>query len=206
MKMCPQCGAEYDAHVEFCFVDGTALTQPPASGNFPIQPPPSLRAEPSRTVPLLLVALLSLVAIPLAVIASLFFTWLGSDDPSETKAELPPPIPAAKPPPPVEPDPVQVSIKSTPSGAEVWEGETRLCDETPCLIEQYEHAPRRRRLILRMPGHLATPVDLTKSVPELRVPMLVATPSETSPAPVNAVTEEPEGTVNGSAGGLIDRR
>ena len=163
MKRCPQCGAQYDDHVEFCFVDGTELaaisgsatpslslgptpTSPPMAAPLPVAPNSPLR----RALPLVLAfgvlaALLMFTVIVLALMRS------DPDPPAPT------PEPVAVAPSPVRPpEPLptvaKVVVESTPEGAEVWEGSTLLCNDTPCTVDHPEHAPIPREFVLKMRG------------------------------------------------------
>ncbi len=179
MKRCPQCGAEYDNHVEFCFVDGTELSQLATSAATPgLAPPPALRPQRSRVVPLVLLGVLLVVTTPLVVVGVIYVVSLQS---SEGGGEPPPPVgaveddlePRSKPQQldPPEPSAALVRVDSIPPGAQVWEEETRLCDRTPCTIEQPEHAPAVRQLVLVMAGFTPTPAQLEKSATSLQVEM-----------------------------------
>ncbi|MEN0063850.1 MAG: hypothetical protein AAGA48_16985 [Myxococcota bacterium] len=205
MKRCPQCGAEYDNHVEYCFVDGTELSQLRTSATTPLIPPPAIQPQRSRALPLVLIGLAFVVATPLVVAGVVWFT-------GPTTIQNAPEDPLVAAPVPDLPVPVttqegavrQVTVVSIPEGASVWEGNTELCSHTPCTIDQPDHAPARRLLRLEMGGYAPTDATLEKTAPGVRVSM--RTRSSPKPPPFRAPptpVPEPEGTADP---GLIQAR
>lgn len=174
MKRCPQCGAEYDNHVEYCFVDGTELSALSTSAATPLIPPPAIPPQRSRLLPLILIGVLLVVATPL-VVGGVYFAMgprpMGTDAPEDAPL-VADPMPSG----PTEDEPESevrlVRIDSVPTGAEVWEEQTQLCSSTPCVVEQPDHAPSERTFLLKMAGYAPTSARLTKADPSLQVALL----------------------------------
>jgi len=196
MKQCPQCGAEYDDHVEFCFVDSTKLSPLRTSAATPLVPPPAIPPRRgSRVVPLVVMGLIFVVATPLVVVGVIFavgFDQGASDD--AIMAEPTPParsndVPAGG---AAEPGPATVRIASIPPGAAVWEEDTQLCERTPCSIEQPDYGPAVRELRLVMAGYETKLARLEKREDELTVSMQTLPRPRPGPRPTAGVSPEPE--------------
>lgn len=151
-------------------------------------------------------AMLAMLAVVVVVVSS----WSGA-------AQSPPPLRAVPAPPPevagTEPDPAeaapipQVEVRSTPSGAEVWEGNSRLCAATPCMVDHPDHAPVPRVFELRLPGHQRTRVDMTElgQPVDATLPEASREPPPPRPRPRVAPRPVPEPPVP-NAGTIMDER
>ena len=210
MKQCPQCGAEYDNHVERCFVDGTELSHLSTSAAIPAIPQPALQSR-SRAVPLVMMGVLFVVATPLVVVSLAWLVGIGGTPVEAARIAAPDPLSADELAivEPLEPEPRLVEVGSIPEGAEVWEEQTRLCAPTPCMIEQPDHAPAIRELVLRMPGYIATTVQLAKAEDRLQVQMQTTRPSSArsiAPIPSTEPSTAPSEAPEGNAPDLIQER
>ena len=199
MKTCPSCGTQYEDHVPQCFVDGTSLeavqsverhtvtpiptATPPADGT----PAPAQRIPPPASNNTGLVVLLGGAVVVLLMAGGLvgiaYFAAGRTSPPPVPVAVAPPPAPAPVPVPP-PPQVVKLGVTSTPDGAAVFEGDTRLCT-TPCTIDHPEHAPLPRTLVLKAPGHEDTTYVVETVDRPHHVPLtpFVAAPSPPRPRP-----------------------
>ena len=165
MKRCPQCDAEYDDHVEYCFVDGAQLVQQTDRVAAASLPPPPEASPSSRLLPLVL-ALGAAAVVALIVVAGvLVYVVVGGegDQRSAGEAEVPSTDAISE---PVQPSGALaataafVSVQSTPSGAQIWEGNTQLCPSTPCEVEHPEHAPIPRTFRVHLDGYEDGPIEM----------------------------------------------
>lgn len=178
MKICPDCGTQYEDHVASCLVDGSdlsAVASVPASmgpssapsstprGAPIVAPAPPPRRGGGGTVMLAMAGVLALLAL-LVVVAIMVVVFSSNSKPAPLPPEpapqarpLPVPEPVAMPVPvpEVQPDLPTITLNSNPEGAEVWEGQTKLC-ETPCTTAHPEHAPLPREFVLKMKGYVDT--------------------------------------------------
>lgn len=162
MKRCPQCRAEYDDHVEYCFVDGAELV--PHTGMLqlttPLPPPPA----PTRSLlPMLLVlGVMGMVVLASGLVLIVFLLM----EPQIATVE-PEPAPEVKLPAGEQAEPedtvLEVRLSSSPSGAEVWEFDKKLCAQTPCTIEHPAGEVLERELIFKLDGY--TPRKVTMDDP-----------------------------------------
>ena len=184
MKRCPQCDAEYDDHVEYCFVDGAELVLQAGTRSAPLPPPPSTSPS-ARFLPVVL--LLGGVAVIALIVIGVLLTS-GDRDVAGTPP-LPPPEPQTEV--PDAPPTPTVSITSSPQGAQVWEGSTRLCERTPCEVEHPDHAPIPRLFSLRLSGFEdasleMADVSMAYDVPLRRVRQVAPRGSGQATRPVSA--------------------
>ncbi len=199
MKRCPQCAAEYENHVEFCFVDGSALPTDSVEANPrstssapPVVLPPQPRASRSM-VPYMLLLLFVSVFLPLGGASA---AWLMLRDPAPATApatQAPaPPTPTLPPPAPV-PAPsksIGIGFTSTPQGAEVWENET-LLGVTPCNVEHPDYAALPRTFVLKKAGHPDATLQLTDPTVPQHVELLVQARPRAPLQPPPAVRPKP---------------
>jgi hypothetical protein len=163
MKRCAQCGAEYDDHVEFCFVDGSELGAGvvPAAPPVPVVVNEARPASTSRGTAILAVVILMIGGLVLlgGLAAALMLIVPGSKPPPPEPVPVPvpaPAVPVVAPPPAPAPVVARVGFTSTPDRAELWEGDTLLCT-TPCTVEHPDHAPVPRQFVLKRDGYVDTP-------------------------------------------------
>jgi hypothetical protein len=74
----------------------------------------------------------------------------------EPATPVPVPVPVPEPVPVPLPTPAgkaqTITLTSVPDGAEVWEGNTKLC-ATPCTTPHPEHAPLPREFVFKLKGY-----------------------------------------------------
>ena len=162
MKRCPDCDAEYDDHVEYCFVDGADLVVveqevvvAPVSSATPVSEDGGSGGRGLLGLGVffligggLVVVLLGLGITAVYVGGSPDETAMTSSAVAADPRPVPVPLPVPVPEPEPEPEVLQLGFTSTPAGAAVWEGDTQLC-ETPCVVEHPEHAPVPRTFVLK---------------------------------------------------------
>lgn len=205
MKRCPQCKAEYDQHVEYCFVDGAELVDLGDDEGGPLPPPPSS----SRLLPIVFVLAGLSMLVMLVVLVLVVMTWSDAPPDDELMAA---PTPAVAPPPePIEDGPGatvhKIMVRSTPSGAEVWEGSTLLCPATPCSVEHPDHAPIPRVFELRRDGYTSTRIEMTDVNAPLEARLRDESAPRRSPSPrAEPAPAEPAPTKATGAGTIMDER
>jgi len=184
MKTCPECGTQYEDHVMTCLVDGVDLSGVPSaappsstsqSGPHDADAVPVVVTQTSGPSPgvaggvLALAGLAMVLAVGVVVLAVVLWAFSGPPTtPSQPDpAPAPEPVPAPAVPVPIEPEPEPapepeptIRLTSAPEGAEVWEGETKLC-VTPCDTPHPPHAPLPRSFVLKRDGFLDTPYEMS---------------------------------------------
>ncbi|MEZ4237012.1 MAG: PEGA domain-containing protein [Myxococcota bacterium] len=193
MKVCPECGTQYEDHVPTCIADGVALVEarqparvPPAPTPVPeappAAPPPALAPSPARWS-LVAVAVLALGAggvVALAVAGAVLYAEL------ERRPSPQPPVvlPAAPQPvrEPSEQPPVLVDVRSEPPGASVYENDQYVCD-TPCSIPHPAHAPLPRSFVFKLPGYREKTVEMNDANQPIIVQMMRSRVVPASPTP-----------------------
>ncbi len=192
MKRCPQCRAEYDDHVEYCFVDGAELV--PHTGMLqittPLPPPPA----PNRSLlPMLLVlGVMGMLMLSSGLVLIVFLFM----EPKVATVE--PNLPEVQPPPntlDVDGEDIMVEITSSPPGARVFEGAEQVCPSTPCQIPHPTGEGRERRLTFKLQGFQ----DRTESwsdphtpwkIKLLRKPVPKPLPQPAAPKPSLSIEDE----------------
>jgi hypothetical protein len=194
MKVCPECGTQYEDHVPTCIADGVELV--PAAGAEPTQILPARPAPPAPPPPagprlsvILLVALaagVGTVALVTVVVAQLVLNRPSPPPPSR-------PVPVAAPAPvaPREAPPIDVVLVSEPLGAKVYENDQFVC-ETPCTVQHPPHAPLPRSFVFKAAGHRDEMFEMT----EARGPITVQLSRVRSvPAPAGPPNAVPRPTI-----------
>ncbi|MBX2798863.1 MAG: hypothetical protein KTR31_14400 [Myxococcales bacterium] len=185
MKRCPQCEAEYDDHVEYCFVDGAELVYVArAVGKTPLPPPPP---APRRSILPLVIVFVFLAIVAVAGLAAVV-AMLSSEPSTTAKTPVQPVAPTVVPATPDEPAPILIGVDSEPSGAEVWEGRSKKCEATPCQVEHPEHAPDNRTFVLKLPGYR----DATVTMEEVGAPLFATLRKRKGPRPSPKVRPVPD--------------
>ncbi|MEQ1508099.1 MAG: PEGA domain-containing protein [Myxococcota bacterium] len=165
MKVCPECGTQYEDHVPTCIADGAALVAErvraePTPRPAPLVVPPPRRGSSAGLV--LAVAVVLFVVSGLAATVALVVTFsdlVGS-------SSVPQPVPVASPRPEPTPEPtreqppVEVMLVSNPEGAKVYENDQFVC-ETPCTVLHPAHVQLPRQFVFRAEGHKDRTVEMT---------------------------------------------
>jgi hypothetical protein len=188
MKVCPECGTQYEDHVPTCIADGADLVphvvqQPaapaPAAADptikLPISaprapPPPPPEPQSRFSIALLLIAVLG-AGVVVTVVGLIAVTWGVGGNRTVEPLEAAHTVPAPRPLPESEPNerpPVEVVLVSEPLGAKVYENEQFVC-ETPCAVQHPPHAPLPRSFVFKAEGYR----DRTFEMTEARGPITV---------------------------------
>lgn len=208
MKRCPQCRAEYEDHVQFCFVDGTELRAVAASEDSAVgrSPRASGRDEPQSvtgeaeasggwTRPVTGVVGLALTAIGGIGILGLAIGVLATSmrTPANTTGDRIDPdiVPRAQgeATPSAAPTLVKmIHFESDPAGASVFEAHQQLCT-TPCEVEHPDYAPRTRSFVFKAKGYAPVEVEVVDAASPERVRLKPLGPA---PRPTNRPGEAPD--------------
>jgi hypothetical protein len=202
MKTCPECGTQYEDHVSTCLVDGADLSSVKAASAPPISAPPPETAYRVVAIPppaappsgalrgglVLLVAALMAGGALLAIVVALIVLLRPVEPTRPPPAPKPPPV-AAPVPVPVAPVPVEVPVAtaptieliSDPAGAEIWEGNIRLC-VAPCRTDHPDHAPLPRVFTFKLAGFIDTTYEMSDPAGPHQVRMKRPVPT-TKPQP-----------------------
>jgi hypothetical protein len=208
MRTCPECLTQYEDHVLTCLVDGVDLTQVPRlapAGQPALAPTPEPapvqkvfvvppQRSASRAMPAVVATLVLLFSVVAGMPVAGWAVWtLTRPTPVPVPAPTVRPVPVVVAPTPtevpirIEPAPVpvvQVQVTSDPIGAEVWEGQTRLC-VTPCMVDHPEDAPLPRTLTFRLTGRGEVSASLEDPGQPVHVRWKSTPPSPTQPKPRN---------------------
>lgn len=190
MKVCPECGTQYEDHVPTCIADGVELA--PAAQSAPTQifarapaPPPPAPSGPRLSV-LLIVGLASgLVALLLGagVVASQIAISRPSAPEPAARPTLVAPSPVAAE--PREAPPVDVVFVSEPLGAKVFENDQFVC-ETPCTVRHPPHAPLPRGFVFKAAGYRDETYEMTEAKGPITVQLTRLRAAASPPGPSSA--------------------
>lgn len=200
MKVCPECGTQYEDHVPTCIADGATLVAQVAA---PVSIPPEKArstlppARPSSRLPFVLLGLVlfgvvAAVSVLALAVASSQLAIGRPPAPEVAQVRLPPPRPEPEPvPEPPERPPVEVVLASEPLGAKVFENDQFVC-VTPCTIQHPPHAPLPREFVFKADGHR----DVVYEMTEAKGPIAVALPRlRSSPVPSASSNAAPRPTI-----------
>jgi hypothetical protein len=202
MKVCPECGTQYEDHVPTCIADGATLVAKavaPSQANTEIRPraatppPAAPRRQGIGGFPLVLLAVMLLAGgATMSVVAVAVASSRLARPPAVAEPVRPRPVTLPPDPVPVEPEeqpPVEVMLVSEPLGAEVFENDQFVC-QTPCTIQHPPHAPLPRIFVFKAEGHRDDTFEMTEAkgpiavaLHRLRVAPAPSAPSSTAPRP-----------------------
>ncbi|MEZ4322207.1 MAG: hypothetical protein R3F61_32340 [Myxococcota bacterium] len=203
MKLCPECGTEYEDHVQTCLADGAELiasavtTTGPGAVMAPTPVAPPARSGGGGALVLLLLPIGFGLLLLLGGVGFVAMGGFGNTTPTPQPVVEPVPIPVplpAPPPEPIEPPPVDVAFVTIPEGAELFENDTLVC-AAPCTVKHPSYAPLPRTFIVKADGY----IEQTFEMKEAKGPYLielnrkrVAAPAPVRPAPAPVPSPGPQ--------------